>query len=194
VYEPQFFRNVTGPAGKILHGWGFNGIFQTQSGFPTNIFSGSRFGINDISLTGNGANFIRPIVVGDISKLVFAPLGSPSASNIPTPAARGINTTATQRNTNTSGYPLVQPLLGNVGNLGRNAIRLNGLTNFDWVILKNTQVNENLNVQFRSEFYNVFHNTSFAQFDNNLSSTSFGTYQGTDTTPRQIQFALKLIW
>jgi Carboxypeptidase regulatory-like domain len=194
VYEPQFFRNVTGPAGKILRGWGFNGIFQTQSGFPTNIFSGSRFGINDISMTGNGVNFIRPTVVGDISKLVFAPQGSPAAATIPKPADRGINTGASDRNTNTSGYPLVQPLLGNVGTLGRNVIRLNGLTNFDWVILKNTQVNENLNVQFRSEFYNVFNNTSFARFDNDLSSQTFGLYRGTDTTPRQIQFALKLIW
>jgi hypothetical protein len=194
VYAPQIFRDLKGPAGKILHGWEFGGIFQTQSGFPTNIFSGSRFGINDISLSGNSANVIRPAVVGDISKLVFAPLGSPAAASIPTPAARGINTTATQRNTNTSGFPLVQPLLGNVGTLGRNAIRLNGLTNFDWVILKNTRVNENLNVQFRSEFYNVFNNTSFARFDNNLSSSTFGVYQGTDTTPRQIQFALKLIW
>ena len=132
--------------------------------------------------------------MGDISKLVFAPLGSPTAAMIPSPAARGINTDAPQRNTNTSGYPLVQPLLGNVGTLGRNAIRLNGLTNFDWVILKNTQVNENLNVQFRSEFYNVFNNTSFAGFDNNLSSATFGTYSKTDTTPRQVQFALKLIW
>jgi Carboxypeptidase regulatory-like domain len=194
VYEPQFFRDVKGPAGKILHGWEFNGIFQTQSGFPTNIFSGSRFGINDISMTGNGANLIRPTVVGDISKLVFAPLGSPTAATIPSQAARGINLTASERNTNTSGYPLVQPLLGHVGNLGRNAIRLNGLTNFDWVFLKNTQVSENLNVQFRGEFYNVFNNTSFARFDNNLSSPTFGVYQGTDTTPRQIQFALKLIW
>ena len=188
------FKDRTGAAGKILHGWQFNGIFQIQSGFPTNIFAGSRYGINDVSLTGNGANFVRPSVVGDLSKLVFAPAGSPAALSIPTPAARGINTTATQRNTNTSGYPLVQPLLGNFGNLGRNAIRLNPLTDFDWIVLKNTRVNENLNVQFRSEFYNIFNNTSFARFDNNLSSPGFGTYAGTDTTPRQIQFALKLIW
>src|SRR5262249_44453804 len=69
VYEPQFFKDTSGVAMKILHGWEFNGIFQIQSGFPTNIFAGSRFGINDISLTGNGANFVRPSVIGDISKL-----------------------------------------------------------------------------------------------------------------------------
>ena len=59
---------------------------------------------------------------------------------------------------------------------------------------KNTKAGENLTVQFRSEFYNVFNNTSFARFTNDLSSAAFGTYNGTDTTPRQIQFAMKLIW
>jgi hypothetical protein len=193
-YEPQLFKNLGGVGGKILHGWEFNGIFAVQSGFATNIFAGTRYGINDSSLSGNTANVIRPNVVGDLSKLVFAPAGSPQAALIPSPAARGINATATQRNTNTSNYPLVQPLLGTFGNLGRNAIRLNGLKNFDWALLKNTKVKEDLTVQFRAEFFNVFNNVSFARFTNDLSSPSFGTYNGTDTTPRQIQFALKLLW
>jgi hypothetical protein len=194
VWQPQWAAGLTGVAGKLLHGWGFSGIFQTQSGFPTNIFTGPRYGINEPSLTGNSTNAIRPNVVGDLSKLVFAPLGSPEAAKIPTPAQRGVNTTAAQRNTNTSNYPLAQTMLGQFGNLGRNAIRLNGLTNFDWVFFKDTAVSEAMKVQFRAELFNVFNNTSFATFDNNLSSATFGTYGGTDTTPRQIQLALKLIW
>src|SRR5207248_11620736 len=67
-------------------------------------------------------------------------------------------------------------------------------SNFDWALLKNTKVKEDLTVQFRAEFFNVFNNVSFARFTNDLSSPSFGTYSGTDTTPRQIQFALKLLW
>jgi len=194
VYEPQFFRNTTGVARKLLHGWGFNGIFQTQSGYPANIIAGTRFGINDISLSGNTANAIRASVVGDLDRVVFAPSGTPEARNIPTPAQRGVNATAADRNTNTSNYPLVQPLLGTFGTLGRNVLRLNGLTNFDWVFLKNTPIREEINLQFRAEFYNVFNNTSFSSFVNNLSSANFGTYEGTDTIPRQIQLALKLIW
>jgi hypothetical protein len=193
-YEPQLFKNMGGVGGKILHGWEFNGIFEVRSGFPTNIFAGSRYGINDTALVGNNVNVIRPNVVGDLSTLVFAPLGSPLAATIPSPAARGVNTTATQRNTNTSGYPLEQPLLGTFGTLGRNVRRLNGFENFDWALLKNTKVKEDLAVQFRAEFFNVFNNVSFARFTNDLSSPSFGTYGGTDTTPRQIQFALKLLW
>ena len=196
-YEPQFFKNMGGVAGKILHGWEFNGIYQIQSGYPTNIFAGPRFGINDTALTGNSItpnNVVRPNVVGDLSKLVFAPAGSPLAATIPRPDARGINTTAAQRNTNTSGFPLVQPLLGTFGNMGRNVLRLNKYQDFNWILLKNTNVTEDLIVQFRSEFYNVFNHHSFAGFVNDLSAPNFGTYTKTDTTPRQIQFALKLIW
>ena len=193
-YEPQFFKNKGGVAGKILHGWEFNGIFEIQSGFPSNIFAGTRYAINDTSLTGNPINVIRASVSGDLSKLVFAPGGSPLAATIPSPAARGINSTAAQRNTNISGYPLAQPLLGNFGNLGRNAVRLNDYKKFDWILLKNTRVNEDITFQFRSEFFNIFNNTSFARFDNNLSSPTFGNYNGTDTTPRVIQFGLKLLW
>ena len=85
-------------------------------------------------------------------------------------------------------------MVGTFGNLGRNVIRLNPYTNFDWIFLKNTPIKENLSTQFRAEFYNIFNNTSFARFTNDLSSPAFGTYNGTDTTPRRIQFAFKLIW
>jgi len=47
-------------------------------------------------------------------------------------------------------------MLGNFGNLGRNAVRLNGLTNSDWVFLKDTAVTEAMKVQFRAELFNVF--------------------------------------
>jgi hypothetical protein len=196
IYEPQLFKSVAGIAGKILHGWEFNGIFQIQSGYPTNVFIGNRYGIADTGLTGNGTgtNVVRPIIVGDLNKLVFAPAGSSQAATIPKPAARGINAAASDRNANTSGFPLVQPLLGNFGNLGRNALRLNEFKKFDWIVLKNTPVAEGLTAQFRAEFFNVFNNTSFARFVNDLSAAGFGTYSGTDTTPRQIQLALKLIW
>jgi hypothetical protein len=196
IYQPQLFRNMGGIGGKLLHGWEFGGIQEIQSGYPTNIFVGSRLGIADTSLTGNGTgtNVVRPVVVGDLSKLVFAPAGSPLAATIPIPSARGVNTASTQRNTNTSGFPLVQPLLGNFGNLGRNALRLNKYENVDWILLKNTPVTEKLTAQFRAEFYNIFNLVSFARFTNDLSAPTFGTYNGTDTTPRQIQFALKLLW
>ena len=198
VWQPQWASALTGAWRTLLDGWGFSGIFQTQSGFPATIFAGTRYGISDASLTGNSSNVIRANVSGDLHRLVFAPLGSPQAALIPPPASRGINTVAPSGgaapNTNTAGFPLEQPMLGHFGTLGRNAVRLNSLTDFDWSFFKDTRVSEKLNVQFRAELFNVFNNTSFAGFDNNLASPTFGTYGKTDTVPRQIQMALKLIW
>ena len=105
-----------------------------------------------------------------------------------------MNSTAAQRNSNTSGYALAQPLIGQYGTLGRNVLRLNGLTQFDWVVMKNTEIRENVKVQFRADFFNVFNNTSFAGFQNLLTSPAFGTYQATDTRPREVQLGLKLFW
>jgi hypothetical protein len=196
ILEPQLFRDVPGVAGKLLHGWALNGIFQTQSGFPVTILAGPRLGITDAALSGNSAaaNIVRANVAGDLNSLVFAPAGSAEAGRIPSPAARGINANATDRNTNTSNYPLTQPLIGHYGNMGRNVLRLNSLTQFDWIILKNTAINESVTAQFRAEFFNVFNNTAFAGFQNTLSSPSFGTYQSTLTRGREIQLALKLLW
>ncbi len=196
IFEPQVFRNLQGIAGKILHGWALNGIFQSQSGFPVTILAGPRLGISDAALSGNsaGVNMVLADVAGDVSKLVFAPAGSAGAALIPSAAARGINANATDRNTNTSNYPLVQPLIGHYGNMGRNSVRLNSLIQFDWVLLKNTPINEFVNAQFRAELFNVFNNTSFAGFQNTLSSPAFGTYQSTLTRPREICLALKLTW
>ena len=196
MLEPQIFPGLGGVAGKLLHGWALNGIFQMQSGFPTNIFAGTRLGITDAALSGNSgaSNVVRANVVGDLSQIVFAPAGSPAAALIPAVAARGVNSTATKRNTNTSGYALVQPLLGQYGNLGRNVLRLNGLTQFDWSIVKNTVVKEGVRLQFRADIYNAFNNTSFAGFQNVLTSSAFGTYQSTDTRPREIQLGMKLLW
>lgn len=199
LWDLPLFPNTTGVAGMLLHGWSFNGIFEAQSGQPVNIFARTRLGIADISLSGNTfgpttPNPVRANVNGNLSQVVFAPAGSPEAALIPTPAARGVNSTSTSRNVNTSNYPLTQPLLGNFGTLGRNVLRMNGLTNFNWMLLKNTRVSERLSVQFRAEFYNVFNNTSFSLLANDLSSPMFGTYNGTETTARQIQFGLKLLW
>jgi len=61
-------------------------------------------------------------------------------------------------------------------------------------LLKTKAINERISAQFRAEFLNAFNLVSFAGFTNDLSSPAFGTYNKTDTTPRQIQFALKLLW
>ena len=77
-----------------------------------------------------------------------------------------------------------------------------GVKNFDFSLFKDNKIKENLNVQFRAEFFNVFNHSNFgAPIDNSTLFDSTGASVGgaglidaTSTANRQIQFALKLIF
>jgi len=68
-------------------------------------------------------------------------------------------------------------------------------------LAKNFRFSERLNLQFRSEFFNVFNHTNFnapnpvvyAAATGGPSPTA-GVITATSTTSRQIQFGLKLLW
>jgi hypothetical protein len=72
-------------------------------------------------------------------------------------------------------------------------------------MVKNTKVpkiSENFNVQFRTEFFNVFNHANFAPPIDNLQSldgngapvSGFGQLTSLQVPTREIQFALKIIW
>ena len=91
------------------------------------------------------------------------------------------------------------------GNLGRNTLIGPGQSKLDASIFKNNRIpriSETFNAQFRAEFFNVLNHTNFSSptgnnvvFDQNgVPVPSAGLITSTQTTSRQIQFALKLIW
>ena len=54
------------------------------------------------------------------------------------------------------------PAPGAFGNLGRWALHGPGLKQFDLTLHKRFMVNERVNLEFRSEIYNIFNRTNFA--------------------------------
>ena len=91
------------------------------------------------------------------------------------------------------------------GNLGRNTLIGPGQSKLDASIFKNNRIqriSETFNAQFRAEFFNILNHTNFSSptsnnvvFDQNgVPVPSAGLITSTQTTSRQIQFALKLIW
>jgi len=190
IWELPMGKNHSGFGGRLLGGWAFNGIFSIQSGLPATIFATTRRTVSDILLVGD--SFVR--ANGDVTGFTPVPDGSPAAALIPDPCSRGVNTSKATTCTNTSGFALTQPLLGNAGTSARNGLRLDNLVNFDWGILKNTRVTEKVNVQFRWEVYNVFNHANFSGFVNDLTSSSFGTYQSTATDQRKMQASLKFMF
>jgi hypothetical protein len=95
-------------------------------------------------------------------------------------------------------YSLEAP--GTLGNLGRNSIRGPGFKDFDFALLKDTKLRESMNLQFRAEFFNIFNIDNYGLPNNTLylGGAAPNLLAGQITTeagkPRQIQFALKLIF
>lgn len=187
VWQIPWGNHFHGPIGKVLGGWGFSGTLDYHTALPATIFAGTRLKISDNALLGGFTGSVR----ADGNPLLFKPAvsGHPSADAIPSTGTRGVN-----GSTNSSGFPLTQPLLGNLGNSPRNALRLDKLFSSDFAILKDTPVTEQVKVQFRWELFNVFNNPNFSSFVNGLSSGSFGQFQGTATNMRQMQGSIKVVF
>lgn len=73
-----------------------------------------------------------------------------------------------------------------------NNLRNDAANNVDLSMLKNFQVTERVNAQFRFEAFNAFNRPEFAAPNVSPTSAAFGTITGQANTARQIQMGLKL--
>jgi hypothetical protein len=161
---PIFRRN------HLLGGWQSFGVLTFQTGQP---FTVALLPDNDntntgISQLGFGAND-RPLVVGN-------PVLSSPGPNL------WFNTAA-----------FAVPRYGTFGNAGRNIINGPGMQTVNFSMVKNTAITERLNLQFRTEFFNLLNHTNFNLPDNFVGSPTFGQVVSA-REPRRIQFALKLLF
>ncbi len=175
----------------FLAGWSFAGISSYRSGFPVNIYAGPRFGISDPIAPLGGSAVDRPNVAGPINNFNPQPAGSPgNPSSLGTTTVNGVKISTYAAN-----LGLSQPLLGNFGTLGRNVLRLNGQTNFNWNVYKNFRYREKVNFQVRGEFYNAFNMVSFQSMaSSTITSPNFGVYNSLSQNPRLVQLAFRIIF
>ena len=195
--------SLSGPAAWAVRGWQLGGILQVRNGLPfTPLIGGDPLGLLNTSafaspdrLRGPGCgSLVNPGKVSNYIKLqCFAlPVATPAIAAQCVPFQPG-----------GPGNPVLAGTCSNLlGNGGRNEIYGPGLVNFDFSLLKDTKIKENLNLQFRAEFFNVFNHSNFESPINN--STLFsqdgsptggaGAIDLTSTANREIQFALKLIF
>ena len=86
------------------------------------------------------------------------------------------------------------------GSLGRNAITGPGFVNTDASLVKDTKLTEKVNLQFRTEVFDIFNHPNFGNPVLTTTSSSFGKITSTRSptgdfgSSRQIQFALKLMF
>ena len=164
-----FGLNDTSFGKKIFNGWQVTGIGVVQSGLP--------FSVED----ANGGSYYG---VGQ-SRANFAP-------GITTAQAKLTGRTE-DRLTHYFNTQAFVPAGGYYGNSGRNILRGPLQRNLDMSLIKDTTLHESLNIEFRSEFFNIMNYANFNSPDSSISSaSSYGVISSTTGNPRVIQFALKL--
>jgi len=159
---------------NILGGWGIGAINIANTGTPL-----------DVSYTPTAAND----VTGRIPDYRGVAIQRPNLIGNP---ARPTGADRLNQYFNATAFA-VPAASAPFGNIGRNSFRGPGFWQTDFSLNKNFQISEGKAVQFRSEFFNVFNHTNFGTPDSNISDAAFGTIRST-FPPRQIQFALKVIF
>ena len=196
-------------AKAILQGWSLESILQARSAPPVNPnFSSTS------TLLGSSTQ-VRPDLVAGIPLYLFGPQfpGGKAVNNTP-----GAVTGGCPDGSQSIGPFCPPPKSGGIptrqGNLGRNALRGFGATQWDFAVHRDFPIRENVKLQLRAEMFNVLNHPNFGQPNNNLNSPTFG--RATQTLnqslsggvvgsggfnplyqiggPRSIQLAMKLIF
>jgi hypothetical protein len=148
-----------------LNGWQVTGIVQFQTGQPYTITSGT-----DISRDGIG---------GDRAKTTGASLDPPAGSD---------QTIWFNREAFAAGD------VGTFGTIGKGAYVGPSTHYWDMGLSRNFRFGNEMNIQFRAEFFNIFNQVNFANPATALNSASFGRITSTHANqgdPRILQFGLK---
>ncbi|PYT67304.1 MAG: hypothetical protein DMG42_27190 [Acidobacteria bacterium] len=168
----KFLTDVGGVGGKLVSGWGIDGVTIFQRGFPLKISYG---GSTPLSALGLGIGTLRPNVVAGCSK------GAPAG--------------VSQLNEWFNTACFTAPPQWGFGSESRvdATLRQKGVNNFDFAVFKRTYFgpSERMNVEFRTEFFNLFNHPQFAAPNTTQVSPNFGVVTATLGNPRLVQFGLK---
>jgi hypothetical protein len=170
-----FLGHVTGAANQLVGGWQIAGITSISTGnWFTVLDSNGNFANSDGGVGGvsQRPDFgLTPGCVPATGKLVFF---------------------------NTCLYH--DPALGSFGDVGRNTLQGPGYQTWDFTIGKHFPMGERFNLEFRSDFFNIFNHPNFLLANsgpqNSNNSTILGAAQFGFLTaardPRLVQLSLKL--
>jgi hypothetical protein len=172
---------------KVTGGWELLSISSLSSGSPFTVFSG-------IQQTGAGSEGVdRPDQIAN-------PHLSTARANRPDYFGEGANNAADFFSIPIHVPGGTGPNQGVFGTVGRNSFRGPAYYDFDFALIKDTPFGsrpsgaERVDLQFRSEFFNLFNIVDMGLPANILNGSGFGEISKTAGTSRQIQFSLKLIY
>jgi hypothetical protein len=171
-YQLPFGNGHGGIVNQLIGGWQWNGIVTAQGGFPfTPVVGSNTSGTGDTNqsdVPNWNPNFHGPVILGNTDHWYDS-----NAFSVPT--------------------------AGTFGNVSRGSLRGPGLVDFDTSLFKKFKLNERLSLQFRAEAFNILNHPNFASpniavFSGSAPSPSAGVITAMNGIPRQLQFALKLLF
>ena len=165
--------NWNGVANALGGGWEMTVIEKATSGFPVFVVDSDNTSGAGL-LNTDAQSLIRP------NQVCNPVLSNPTLSEWFNPAC------------------FAQPAAGELGNANRTPLSGPGFVNTDFSVIKHFVPREGMNVDFRTEFFNLFNHPQFgAPGGNNYgadfaSPSTFAVINYTVNNPRLVQFALKL--
>lgn len=236
VYDVPFGKgkrfDFGGVGNAILGNWEVGAIVNARSGLPievgitrpdvviqcTNAAAGCASGeVRALPGTINAANPLPP----GFSAVINTP-GGGASRNVRRPnLIPGVNPYLNSDRSLLNPAAFAMPAPGTFGNLARNALRGPNFQQFDLIMNKRIRLREKMNIEFRTEIFNIFNRANFANpsatlnnaigttvngqlfqpgqaFTQAAAGSTFGLLRSTVErtvglgTNRQIQFALRL--
>jgi Carboxypeptidase regulatory-like domain len=161
IYDIPWFTSpwAAGTLNRIFGGWELAGFTEAQSGQPFTI----RTGVDTVGTTAGGTNppgrpnfnpggtFYKDPISGDLRTFTIPLDGT------------GIVTA-----------PLLANSMAGGGKLGRNTFRGPSFQQWNASLMKRIALKENLQIQLRSDFINIWNHNNFANPEARMSSPTFG--------------------
>ena len=167
IYELPFHTGSR-LANLAIAGWQFSTVVSTQTGRPFTVtVANSRTLLGGTAVTDWRPDLIGPGLAAD-----------PSPDHWLNPASFVL--------------PLNADGSYRFGNAGRDILFGNRMFNFDAGLMKQFTLTERIRLQFRWETFNVTNTPQYGVPNKTVGAPDFGVIRTTDSTPRQMQFALRL--
>ena len=172
---------------KVTDGWELLSISSISSGSPFTVFSG-------IQQTGAGSGGV------DRPDQIAKPQLSTARKDRQDYFGQGANNATAFFSIPIHVAGGTGPNQGRFGTLGRNTFRGPAFYNFDFALIKDTPFGrrkngaERMDLQFRTELFNLFNIVTMGLPANILNGSGFGQISKTAGNSRQIQFSLKLVY
>jgi Carboxypeptidase regulatory-like domain len=187
----RFGSSWSGPMNTLLGGWQVTVIEHITSGFPVAIVDSNTFGVFPSALP-NGSPISATLLNGNDDELMRPNIVAGCNPNSgPHTVAEWFNTAC-----------FSAPLAGTLGNANREPVTGPDFVNTDFSVIKQFKLPwENMGLNFRAEFFNLWNHAQFAAPDSTSSlatpdfatlGSGFGAINATVNNPRLVQFGLKL--